>query len=337
MYSVFDKDGIPGDWHLTHLGALATGGAGLILTEATAVNAEGRITDHDTGLWNDAQQEEWERIVGFVHSQGAAIGIQLAHAGRKASTYPAWGTEKTGTVPVSDGGWDTVGPSPVAFGRYSPPQELDAAGIRTVIDDFVQAAVRSVAAGFDVLEIHAAHGYLLHQFLSPLSNIRTDEFGGDLANRARLLLEIVRQTRAAIGEEVPLLVRFSATDYADGGVTPEEIATVSGWVHAAGADLVDVSSGGNISGVTIPLSPGYQVEFAELVRRTADVPTSAVGLLTTAQQAEAVITSGAADAVMMGREFLRDPHFALRAAHVLGVDLPYWPGQYERARWQNAS
>ncbi|MCU1446962.1 NADH:flavin oxidoreductase/NADH oxidase [Cryobacterium sp.] len=333
QYSVQQRDGVPTDWHLVHLGAMAAGGAGLIVTEATAVSPEGRISDRDTGIWTDEQAIAWSRIVQHLHGQGATAGIQLAHAGRKGSTWPAWGATRRGTVPAEQGGWPPLGPSAIAFPGYAEPVALDGAGIETVIADFVAAARRAVRAGFDVLELHAAHGYLLHQFLSPLSNERTDEFGGSLENRARLLLHVVEAVRAEVGETVPLLVRFSGTDYAPGGWTVEETASVAGWAAQAGADFFDVSSGGNITGVQIPLSPGYQVPLAQFVKETAGVMVSAVGLITTATQADRIVASGAADAVMLGREFLRDPHFALRAAAELGVQLDYWPGPYLRATW----
>jgi 2,4-dienoyl-CoA reductase-like NADH-dependent reductase (Old Yellow Enzyme family) len=226
-----------------------------------------------------------------------------------------------------------VSASAIAYDGYAAPDALTESGIAAVVSDFVQAAIRAIEAGFDVLEIHAAHGYLLHQFLSPLSNTREDTFGGSLENRARLLLSIVSEIRTAVGADVPLFVRLSATDWAEGGWDREETAVVSRWAQEAGADLVDISTGGNIGGVTIPVGPGYQVPFAEFVKRESGVPTSAVGLITEAAQAEEIIASGRADAVMFAREILRDPHFALRAAHELGVELDYWPGQYERARW----
>jgi len=335
QYAVDKRDGVPTDWHLVHLGSMASGGAGLVIVEATAVSPEGRISDRDTGLWDSAQLEAWVRIVDFVHAQGAAAGVQLAHAGRKASVHGAWGDEGTGTVPADEGGWQSLAPSPIAFDGYTAPQELDAAGIEKVVADFVRSAIRAIEAGFDVVEVHAAHGYLLHQFLSPLSNQRDDDFGGSLENRASLLLRIVREIRTAIGNSVPLFVRLSATDYADGGWDQEQTAIVSAWAHEAGADLIDVSSGGNISGVKIPLGPGYQVPFSDFVRSTAEVSTSAVGLITEAAQAEEIVSSGKADAVMLGRELLRNPHFALRAAHELGVEIDYWPGQYERAQWRH--
>ncbi|POH64907.1 oxidoreductase [Cryobacterium zongtaii] len=333
QYSVIERDGVPTDWHLVHLGSMAAGGAGLIVTEATAVSPEGRITDRDTGIWNDTQASAWAHIVDYLHGQGATAGIQLAHAGRKASTWPAWGTSLHGSVPADQGGWPTLGPSAIAFPGYAAPMALDHAGIDTVVADFVTAARRAIVAGFDVLELHAAHGYLLHQFLSPLSNQRTDEFGGSLENRARLLLRVVKAVRAEVGESIPLLVRFSATDYTVDGWSVEETAVVAGWAAQAGADFFDVSSGGNVTGVQIPLTPGYQVPLAQFVKATAAVPVNAVGLITTAAHANDIVASGAADAVMLGREFLRDPHFALRAAAELGVPLDYWPGQYARAAW----
>jgi len=333
QYTIEEKDGVPRDWHLMHLGSMATGGAGLVIAEATAVSPEGRISDQDTGLWNDEQRNAWARVVAFVHSQGAQAGIQLAHAGRKASTWPAWGFDRSGTVPVDEGGWQTVSASDIPFTGYAAPVALDESGIDEVVNDFVAAAVRAIEAGFDVLEIHAAHGYLMHQFLSPLSNQRTDEYGGSLENRARLLLRVVEGVRAVVGSDIPVFVRFSATDYADGGWDQEQTAIVAGWARDAGADLFDISTGGNISGVKIPVGPGYQVPFANFVKDEADVTVSAVGLITTAEQANAVVEGGQADAVMLGREMLRDPHFALRAAHELGVELDYWPQQYLRARW----
>lgn len=338
QYSIAARDGVPGDWHLVHLGQLAAGGAGLVLAEASGVSAIGRISPEDTGIWNDTQQDAWARIVKFIHSQGAVAGIQLAHAGRKASTWPEWGNAgRHGSVPAVDGGWQAVSASPIPFGDgYATPVALDAAGIDGVVDDFVAAARRSMRSGFDLVEVHAAHGYLLHQFLSPLSNRRSDEYGGSLENRSRLLLRIIAAIRDEVGDHVPVLVRFSATDYTPGGWDEEQTATVAGWAKAAGADLFDISSGGNVSGATIPLGPGYQVPFSDYVRSTAGVPTSAVGLITSAEQAEEVVASGQADAVMLARELLRDPHFPLRAAEELGVDVEYWPAQYLRARPRKA-
>jgi len=332
QYSVTERDGVPTDWHLVHLGAMASGGAGLVIAEATGVSPEGRISPHDTGIWNSSQADAWRRIVDFVHSQGAAAGIQLAHAGRKASVYPEWGTDGNGTISEAEGGWQTVSASALPFTGYSAPIALDAAGIEKVVTDFEAAGRRALAAGFDVLEVHAAHGYLVHQFLSPLSNQRSDEYGGSLENRARLLLRIVSALRA-LSDEVPVLVRFSATDYAEGGWDEAQTAIVAGWAASAGADFFDISSGGNVTGVTIPVGPGYQVHLASYVHENADVDVAAVGLITTAQQASDIVTSGRASAVLLGREMMRDPHFALRAAHELGVELDYWPKQYLRARW----
>lgn len=332
QYSCLDRDGVPTDWHLVHLGSLARGGAGVVIAEATAVVPEGRISPEDTGLWSDAQETAWARIAAFVREQGALPGIQLAHAGRKASTFSPWGDERAGSVPLDEGGWQTVAPSELAFDGYAEPRALAAAELPALVQAFADAARRAVRAGFGLVELHAAHGYLLHQFLSPLSNHRDDAYGGTLENRARLLLEVVRAVRAAVGDELPVLVRFSATDWADDGWDAEQTATVAIWAREAGADFFDISSGGLVGGVRIPLGPGYQVPFAEQVGADADVPVSAVGLITTPQQADAVIREGRADAVMLGRELLRDPHFPLRAAHELGVELDYWPPQYLRAR-----
>jgi 2,4-dienoyl-CoA reductase-like NADH-dependent reductase (Old Yellow Enzyme family) len=332
QYSVFDEDGVPTPWHLVHLGALATGGSALVITEASAVSPVGRISPRDTGIWNDTQRDAWRPIVDFIHGRGAAAGIQLAHAGRKGSTYPAWGYEQHGTVPAAEGGWQTESASSIPFPEYDAPVALDSAGIDAIVAAFTAAAVRALEAGFDLLELHAAHGYLLHQFLSSLSNQRDDEYGGTLENRARLLLRIVRSIRETVGPETPLLVRFSATDWTAGGWDQEQTATVAGWARDAGADFFDISSGGNVA-ATIPLAPGYQVPFAEYVRTRAEVSTSAVGLITDPHQAEDIVASGKADVVMLARELLRDPHWPLRAAHELGVELDYWPGQYLRAKW----
>lgn len=330
MYSAVD--GMPQEWHHTHLAQFASGGAGLVVAEATAVAPEGRISPRDTGLWNDEQRDAWTPIVRAIHDRGAVAGIQLAHAGRKASTWWPWADDR-GSVPVGDGGWSTVAPSAVAFDGFDAPIALEITGIERLVDAFAAAARRALDAGFDVLEIHGAHGYLLHQFLSPLSNQRTDEYGGTLANRARLLLRVIDAVRAESGEDVALLVRISATDHADGGFTPEEAAVVGGWATEHGADFIDVSSGGLVAHQQIDLFPGYQVPLAETVRQGGRIPVSAVGLITAAEQAERVLAEGAADAIFAGREWLRDPHFALRAAHELGADVS-WPSQYLRARWR---
>ncbi|WP_309103301.1 NADH:flavin oxidoreductase/NADH oxidase [Microbacterium sp.] len=330
MYSAVD--GMVQEWHHGHLTQFASGGAGLVVAEATAVVPEGRISPRDAGLWNDRQRDAWAPIVSAVHDRGAIAGIQLAHAGRKASVWWPWAAHR-GSVPATDGGWTTVAPSAVAFDGFEMPSALDTDGIDRVVDAFAAATRRALEAGFDVLEIHGAHGYLLHQFLSPLSNRRTDEYGGDLTNRARLLLRVVDAVRHAAGDDVPLFVRISATDHADGGFTPEEAATVGEWAQEHGADLIDVSSGGLVAHQRVQAHPGYQVPLAATVRRGGRIPVSAVGLITAAEQAEQVLADGAADAIFAGREWLRDPHFALRAAHELGADVD-WPAQYERARWR---
>ncbi len=335
QYSVELEDGVPTSWHATHLGSFAVGGAGLVMTEATAVTPDGRISPQDTGIWNDAQRDAWAPIAAFIRAQGAIAAIQLAHAGRKASTWRPWSGEH-GTVPASAGGWQPVAPSAVAFEGYATPRELDATELPDIVAAFASAARRAIDAGFQLLEVHAAHGYLLHQFLSPLSNLRDDEYGGSLENRARLVLEIVRAVRAEAGEDVPIFVRFSATDWAEGGWNKEDTKTVARWAVEAGADLFDISSGGLVGGVTIPVGKGYQVPLAAHVHEP-DLPVSAVGMITEAQHAEEIVATGEADAVMVAREMLRDPHFALRAAAELGVAVDYVPKQYLRAPYPEPS
>ncbi|GAT72720.1 NADH:flavin oxidoreductase/NADH oxidase [Microbacterium hydrocarbonoxydans] len=330
MYSAVD--GLVQEWHHGHLTQFASGGAGLVVAEATAVVPEGRISPRDAGIWNDEQRDAWAPVVQAIHDRGALAGIQLAHAGRKASTWWPW-AEQRGSVPVADGGWTTVAPSAVAFEGFAEPVALDAAGIDAVVDAFAVSARRALDAGFDVLELHGAHGYLLHQFLSPLSNRRDDEYGGSLENRARLLLRVVDAVRAEAGQDVPLFVRISATDHAEGGFTADEATIVGGWASDRGADLIDVSSGGLVAHQQISVFPGYQVSLAETVRQGGRIPVSAVGLITASAQAEQVLVDGAADAIFAGREWLRDPHFGLRAAHELGAEVA-WPPQYERARWR---
>jgi 2,4-dienoyl-CoA reductase-like NADH-dependent reductase (Old Yellow Enzyme family) len=330
MYSAVD--GVVQEWHHTHLAQFASGGAGLIIAEATAVVPEGRISPRDVGLWNDEQRDAWVPVVQAIHDRGAVAGVQLAHAGRKASTWWPW-AEGSGSVPTDEGGWTTTAPSAIAYEGFAAPVALDADGIERIVDAFAAAARRALDAGFDVLELHGAHGYLLHQFLSPLSNLREDEYGGPLENRARLLLRVVDAVRATAGDGVPLFVRISATDHAEGGFTPEEAATVGTWAEEHGADLIDVSSGGLVAHQQISVFPGYQVPLAATVRQGGRIPVSAVGLITAAAQAEQVLAEGAADAIFAGREWLRDPHFALRAAHELGAEVA-WPPQYERAHWR---
>lgn len=342
-------DGLPGDWHLVHLGARASGGFGLVMAEATAVVPEGRISPQDTGLWNGAQVDAWRRVTDFVHARGARTGVQLAHAGRKASTYRPF-SDEAGTVPPTAGGWPTVGPSELAFPGYAAPQAMTLDQVRGVPTVFADAATRALDAGFDVVEVHAAHGYLLHQFLSPLSNQRTDEYGGDLAGRARLVVEVVDAVRAVWPDDRPLFVRMSATDWAEGGLAVGEVAEVAGWLAGHGVDLIDVSTGGNVV-VPVPVAPGYQVSAARAVRERSGLATSAVGLITAPEQAEQVLVEGAADAVMIARAALREPAWPLRAAHVLGDAAPAlphdstaevrvtdatttgWPVQYVRGAW----
>ena len=322
-------DGLPGDWHLVHLGARAVGGAGVVLTEATAVSPEGRISPQDTGIWTDEQAQAWARTVTFVQSQGALAGIQLAHAGRKGSSRRPW--EGRGAVALEDGGWVPVGPTAEPYPGLAEPAALDDAGLAKVRADFVAATGRALEAGFDLVELHAAHGYLLHEFLSPLSNTRTDAYGGDLAGRMRLVLEVVEDVRAAWPQDKPLVLRISASDWVEGGWTAEDSVALAKEAAARGVDLVDCSSGGNSPEQSITPGPGYQVPFAAQVRRDAGVATGAVGLLTDPAQAEQVLAEGSADVVLLARELLRDPHWPLHAAAALGDDVA-WPVQYDRAK-----
>ena len=321
-------DGFVDDWHLVHLGARASGGFGLLLTEATAVVPQGRISPQDAGLWSDEHATAWRRITDFVHARGTRIGVQLAHAGRKASVYRPW-SSSTGSVPADDGGWGTVAPSAVAFPELAVPSALSSDEVAALPGAFAEAARRAVAAGFDVVELHAAHGYLLHQFLSPLSNVRTDEWGGTFEGRARLLVATVDAVRAVWPDDRPLLVRLSATDWVPGGLTADDVARVAGLLVGHGVDLVDVSTGGNAL-AAIPVEPGYQVPFARQVR-AAGLPVAAVGLLDDPALAERVLADGSADAVLVGRGALRDPSWPLRAAHRLGVRLGELPAAPEPA------
>jgi 2,4-dienoyl-CoA reductase-like NADH-dependent reductase (Old Yellow Enzyme family) len=323
-------DGRANDWHLVHLGARATGGAGLVVAEATAVEARGRISPADLGLWEDAQVEPLARVVRFVEGQGAAAGVQLAHAGRKASTAAPW--DGGGPLAAAAGGWATVAPSAVPFSDAHPsPAALEEAGIRGIVDAFRAAARRARAAGFRAVEVHAAHGYLLHQFLSPLTNRRTDAWGGSFENRSRLAREVVSAVRAEWPGDLPVLVRISATDWVPGGWDVDQSVELARALAALGTDLVDVSSGGLVASAQVPAGPGFQTPFAERIRREAGVATGAVGLITSPEQADHVVRTGQADLVLLARELLRDPHFPLRAARALGHDGP-WPRQYLRAR-----
>lgn len=323
-------EGVPNDWHHVHLASFAAGGAGLVIAEAAAVVPEGRISPEDVGIWNDEQRDAWAPIVTAITDRGAVAGIQLAHAGRKASTWSPL-LPGRGSVSREDGGWQTVAPSAVAFEGYAEPREMTLADINALVDAFRDAAVRAVEAGFTVLDVHAAHGYLLHEFLSPLSNLRDDEYGGSLENRARLLLRIVETVRAA-APDAAIIVRFSATDWADGGWDVEQTATVAAWAAERGAELFDISSGGLVRHQQITVGPGYQVPFAARVREATGLPVSAVGEITSGAQGEQILASGEADAIMAGREWLRDPHFALRASVELGEGESLWPAQYLRAR-----
>lgn len=331
QYSAEDQDGMPTEWHLVHYGARATGGAGMVIVEAAAVNPVGRISAWDVGIWNDQHTDAWSYIVDFMHGQGAAVGIQIAHAGRKASVYREW--SGAGSIPLDEGGWQSVSATDEAFTGYAAPRKLKTEELASVVDDFVTAARRAVDAGFDAVEIHAAHGYLIHQFLSPATNKRNDNYGGSLENRARLLLEIVTAIRAEVGPGYPLLVRFSATDYLESGWDETQTATVAGWCAAAGADLFDISSGGLVTGVKIPTGPGYQVPLAEFVGANIEEPVSAVGQITTGAQAQEILDNGKVDVIMIGRAALRDPMWPLRAAAELGVEVDYWPNQYGRGKF----
>jgi 2,4-dienoyl-CoA reductase-like NADH-dependent reductase (Old Yellow Enzyme family) len=333
QYSSENKDGMPGSWQQLHLGARAIGGAGLIIVEASGVAPEGRITPWCTGIWNNEQAAAWKEIVDICHSHGAKVAMQLAHAGRKASVHREW--SGVGSIPISEGGWETVSATDVAFGQYAQPRRLTVLEIKQLVQAFADAAARSVKAGFDAVEIHGAHGYLIHQFLSPLSNDREDEYGGSLENRARVLMEVISAVRGVIPENMPLFLRLSATDYAPDGWDQDQTAEVSGWATDAGVDLIDVSSGGLITGVKIPSGPGYQVPFAKHIAERIKKPVSAVGQITEAKQAEEILQSGSVDVILIGRASLRDPYWPLRAAHELGVDVE-WPKQYERGMWPKA-
>ena len=335
MCQYSSHDGYANDWHFVHLGSRAVGGAGLIFTEATAVLPEARISPQDLGIWSDGHIEMLGRIVSFIHEQGSVAGMQLAHAGRKASTRRPW--ETPGTVPESEGGWKkVVAPSALPFAdNYPMPQALTTNGIQEVVSAFAAAARRACQAGFRVIEIHAAHGYLIHEFLSPLSNKREDDYGGSFENRTRFCREIVAAVRSEWPKELPLFVRISATDWIDGGWNIDESVKLATALKPMEVDLIDCSSGGNVPHAKIPVGPGYQVAFAERIRREAEIMTGAVGMITSPVQAEHIIRTGQADAVIMAREFLRDPYWALRAARELEQPIA-WPVQYLRAAPKDA-
>lgn len=322
-------DGFANDWHLVHLGSRAIGGAALVIAEATAVEPRGRISPWDLGIWKDEHIAPLARIVGFLKEHGAVPGIQLAHAGRKASTDVPWRGGQT--VPPSEGGWQPVAPSPIPFSPESPvPAELSIAEIRDLVASFAAAAERSVQAGFEVIELHGAHGYLMHEFLSPLSNQRTDAYGGSLENRMRFMLEVATAVRRVWPAHLPLFLRISATDWAEGGWDIDQSVKLARAVQLLGVDLIDCSSGGTLARVSIPSDPGYQVPFAERIRRETGILTGAVGLITDPEQAEEIVSSGSADLVLLAREFLREPYWPIKAAQELGVQIPL-AEQYRRA------
>jgi len=321
------KDGLADEWHLVHLGSRAVGGAGVVFVEATAVTPEGRISPADMGIWGDEHVKAFAPIAAFIRRMGAVPAIQLAHAGRKASCLPPW-LGGARIVSPEDGGWTVKAPSPIPFSEGEPlPEALDDKGIEAVKSAFVEAARRAVAAGFEIIELHSAHGYLLHEFLSPLSNVRTDGYGGSLANRMRLTIETAAAIRQAIPESMPLFTRISATDWVEGGWDLEQSVALSKELAARGVDLIDASSGAILPGVSIPVAPGYQVPFAEEIRKRAGIMTSAVGLITEPKQAEEIVASGKADMVMLAREMLREPYWAIKAQAALGAE-PQWPTQY---------
>jgi len=329
MCQYSSTDGFATDWHLVNVGARAVGGAGLVFTEASAVTAEGRITPEDLGIYLDAHVEMLSRIVRFVHSQGSAAGAQIAHAGRKGSTQRPW--DGNDGVPPEQGGWQPVAPTDAPFNAtYPVPRALRADEIPGIVDAFRQAAKRALAAGYDVLELHGAHGYLMHEFFSPLSNTRTDQYGGSFDNRIRLCLDVVDAVRAAWPERLPLWLRISATDWVPGGWDIDEAVELARRVRDRGIDLVDCSSGGLSAKQQIAAKPGFQVPFAERVKREAGIPTGAVGLITKAAQADEIIRNGQADCVLLARQMLRDPYFPMHAAQELGVTFQ-WPAQYLRA------
>jgi 2,4-dienoyl-CoA reductase-like NADH-dependent reductase (Old Yellow Enzyme family) len=330
MCEYSSTDGYATDWHFVHLGSRAVGGAGLVLTEATAVFPEGRISPQDLGIWSDEHIEPLARIVRFIHEQGSVAGMQLAHAGRKASTYRPW--DGNGAIPERDGGWNNVdAPSELRFtDKYPMPKELSIEAIKNIVSAFGAAARRACEAGFRVIEIHAAHGYLLHEFLSPLSNQRTDAYGGSFENRTRILRETVAAIRSSWPEQAPLFVRISATDWVEGGWDIQQSVELARQLKELGVDLMDCSSGGNVPHAQIPVGPGYQTAFADQIRREANILTGAVGMITSPIQAEQIVNTGQADAVIIAREFLRDPYWPLRAARELGQPIS-WPVQYLRA------
>ncbi len=334
MYSCEQRDGVVNQFHVVHYGSRAYGGTGLVIVEATGVVPEGRITPWCAGIWNDEQADAWRAVTDAIRAGGAKSAIQLAHAGRKASTHRM--QSGSGSVDIADGGWQTVSSTDVAFEGYAAPRELSTAEVEAMPAAWASAAERSVRAGFDAIELHAAHGYLIHQFLSPITNQRSDRYGGNLENRARLLLEIVAAVRKVIPAGMPLMIRFSATDYREDGWTTAETAQVSQWADELGADVFDISSGGLVTGVKIPSGPGYQVPLSQFVAERVDGPVTAVGQITTGVQAEEILQTSEVEVIMLGRALLRDPYWALRAAAELGETVE-WPIQYARGTWPKPS
>lgn len=334
MCQYSSEDGFANDWHLVHLGSRAQGGAGAVILEASAVVPEGRISIADLGIWKDEHIEGLARIVRFLHSQGARAGIQLAHAGRKGSMSAPFEGERL--LSSAEGGWQTVAPSAVPFGPgSSTPEALDEAGIRGVVAAFAAAARRAEKAGFDFVEIHGAHGYLLHQFLSPLANQRTDGYGGSFENRTRLALEVTEAVRAVFPAHLPMFVRLSATDWAEGGWTADETVELAKLLKARGADLIDVSTGGLIPNAKIPVAPGFQAPFAERVKKEAGIAAASVGLITEAAQAEALVAEGKTDLVLVARAALHDAYWPVHVAETLGAEAS-WPKQYLRGAPRHA-
>ena len=330
MCQYSSKDGFPTDWHFVHLGSRAVGGAALVITEAMAVSPEGRISPDDAGIWSDEHAESYKKITEFIKSQNSVLAIQLAHAGRKASTYAPW--KGRGAVSEQEGGWQTIAPSQIPFAdNYPLPKEMTSQDIQIVIDQFKLAAERSVEAGFELIELHFAHGYLVHEFLSPISNTRKDEYGGSLENRCRLAIEIARNVRKVIPEEMPLFIRISSTDWVENGWDIKQSVKLAEWLKEAGVDLIDCSSGGNVANAEIPLGPGYQIPFSEEIRKKINILTAGVGLITSPEQAEDIIRTGQADLVILAREMLRNPYWPLYTAEKLKADIE-WPKQYLRAK-----
>ena len=328
MCQYSSDNGMPNDWHFVHLGSRAVGGASLVCVEASGVTPEGRITPWDAGIWSDAHAQAWAPIAGFIRERGSVPGIQIAHAGRKASVNKPWLGGKP--LALNEGGWQAIGPSDIAFGHYPAPRSMTRDEIRETVDDFARAAQRSREAGFEVVEVHGAHGYLLHSFVSPLSNRRTDAYGGSFDNRIRFPLEVSRAVREAWPSDKPVMYRVSATDWAEGGWDLAQSIELAKQLKRIGIDMIDCSSGGNIHDAKVTLGPGYQVPFAAAIRKEADIPTLAVGLIVDAVQAEQIVAHGQADAVCLARAMLRDPYWPRHAATELRVEMP-WPDQYKRS------